>query len=433
MKGVCIFAAVILCTISVYAAPLPSIDGRAVVAGTNDLPKGLFAQSVGYLPGDTVSVTNPATGITVDVLVLGSLDPAEGIAIKLSSEAAGRLLISEGSDVQVKITKKGAPSPTDLEGGILASSVGSLPPAGSTAGEPAGTASAAAAPAATAGAPASEPTPASEETAPPEPETAADPAESTPAAPADTASDTSATETPAPASETASPASAPASSNPPAPEPPSAIAEAAEPASDTARSLPSGSAPAGADTDMFGGVFPPAARDEPIAALPEDSGTASPAASRTTDEVVLPNSSVVLSPSGPKPPPGDTAPAPANPAPEKTADDDEAIVLIPVPAKSAPAESVPASSGFDFGGTVVEFSSLQSGKYYVQIATLSDKAGLSSFVSKYGSVYPLVFVPRSTGNAYQVMVGPLSVDEYGVVMSRFKDYGYKDAFLRHIR
>ena len=33
----------------------------------------------------------------------------------------------------------------------------------------------------------------------------------------------------------------------------------------------------------------------------------------------------------------------------------------------------------------------------------------------------------------QLMIGPLSVDEYAVVLERFKLYGYKDAFVRKIR
>ena len=96
-----------VCTVGIlFAAARPSLDGRAVVAETGAMPKGLFARTIGYLPGDSVSVTNPATGSTVDVLVLGAIDPSEGVAILLSPEAAQALNIKKDSNVQVKITKR---------------------------------------------------------------------------------------------------------------------------------------------------------------------------------------------------------------------------------------------------------------------------------------------------------------------------------------
>ena len=45
-----------------FAAARPSLDGRAVVAEDGEMPKGLFARTIGYLPGDSVTVTNPANG-----------------------------------------------------------------------------------------------------------------------------------------------------------------------------------------------------------------------------------------------------------------------------------------------------------------------------------------------------------------------------------
>ena len=89
-----------------FATSKPSLDGRAVVAEEGVLPAGLFAKTVGYLPGDSVSVTNPATGITINVLVLGAIDPSAGVAILLSPEAADKLFITPDSNTQVRITKR---------------------------------------------------------------------------------------------------------------------------------------------------------------------------------------------------------------------------------------------------------------------------------------------------------------------------------------
>ena len=72
----------------VLASFSPSLDGRAVVVEPGVFPEGLFAKTVGYLPGDIISVTNIAGDETVDLLVIGALDPSEGVAIMLSPEAA---------------------------------------------------------------------------------------------------------------------------------------------------------------------------------------------------------------------------------------------------------------------------------------------------------------------------------------------------------
>ena len=84
----------------------PSLDGRAVVADEGVLPQGIFAKTVGYLPGDSISVTNLVDKTTVDILVIGALDPSEGVAILLSPEAAKLLGIEKKSNNVVKITKR---------------------------------------------------------------------------------------------------------------------------------------------------------------------------------------------------------------------------------------------------------------------------------------------------------------------------------------
>lgn len=106
MKKIIGFAVTVFTVATLFAAARPSLDGRALVADSGTMPKGLFARTIGYLPGDSVAVTNPATGSTVDVLILGAIDPTEGVAILLSPEAADKLNIKKDSNVQVKITKR---------------------------------------------------------------------------------------------------------------------------------------------------------------------------------------------------------------------------------------------------------------------------------------------------------------------------------------
>ena len=89
-----------------FASFSPSLDGRAVVVEEGVFPQGLFAKTVGYLPGDIISVTNIAGDSTVDILVIGALDPSEGVAIMLSPEAADAMGIDRGANNIVKITKR---------------------------------------------------------------------------------------------------------------------------------------------------------------------------------------------------------------------------------------------------------------------------------------------------------------------------------------
>ena len=111
----------------------------------------------------------------------------------------------------------------------------------------------------------------------------------------------------------------------------------------------------------------------------------------------------------------------------------EKSVPAPTPVESTNVVTEKADE-YDFEKyTVPSIKELKSKSYYVQIAVLSDKANIKAILDKYSSKYPITLVPMASGKATQVLVGPLSVDEYGTVLNRFKAYGYKDAFLRKIR
>jgi hypothetical protein len=94
-----------LTLVMLLSASKPTIDGRAVVADEGELPVGLFAKSANYMPGDTVIVTNPSAKVSIEVMIFGSFDSSEGIAIILSPEAAKNLYIAKGSNSIVQVTK----------------------------------------------------------------------------------------------------------------------------------------------------------------------------------------------------------------------------------------------------------------------------------------------------------------------------------------
>ena len=77
-------------------------------------------------------------------------------------------------------------------------------------------------------------------------------------------------------------------------------------------------------------------------------------------------------------------------------------------------------------------SKLEKGKTYVQIVIYDDKYNRDDVLKKYGKKYPMVVEERLVKNntRYTIFVGPLKPDEAGAVLERFKQLGFKDAFLK---
>ena len=122
------FLSVLMCQF-IFTSFSPSLDGRAVIADQGMMPEGLFARTVGYLPGDSISVTNLAKKISVDILVIGALDPSEGVAILLSPEAAKVLGMEKNANNVVKITKRSGQLDEQVSGTAVIADAPVLPPA----------------------------------------------------------------------------------------------------------------------------------------------------------------------------------------------------------------------------------------------------------------------------------------------------------------
>jgi len=108
MKKLSLGVALLILTGAVFALSVnPSLDGRVAVAANNVFPSGgYYGKAPGYLPGDTVVVTNHINGLTAEVLILGTQDASEGVAILISPEAAEKLQIEKGKDIYVNVQKK---------------------------------------------------------------------------------------------------------------------------------------------------------------------------------------------------------------------------------------------------------------------------------------------------------------------------------------
>ena len=485
MKKITLFILTIFTVATLFAAARPSLDGRAVVADSGTMPKGLFARTVGYLPGDSVTVTNPATGSTIDVLILGAIDPSEGVAILLSPEAADGLRIKPNSDVQVKLTKRSGSLDENANGSAVlsegddADSVAEeSAPAENKAdyaeypavAQPEESESIVESPAASEESPyVAEKSPVYEEI-PAEAEEEEEPVEEIPVIAEKTPAYEKVEENPAaakkpveevPVEET--PVSLVAENEveeevvpetvyeelPPLPADKklqkvvvielegekeaedgeeSLVAAEEVPVSEekvvaeekiaTEEKIAAEEIPVTEEADQVVELDSlPAVEEEPVVVMNE-----SPVEEESADEY----QPIVLVPSEPNPPlAAAELVAESEPVSEPEKD------IIPVKEEVSAPKIVVSNSWTNY--IVPSVKNLRSGSYYVQVASLGNTENIKNFVDKYSSKYPVVLVQNSSKSAYQVMVGPLNIDEYGAVGEKFRDYGFKDSFVRKIK
>lgn len=525
MKKTISFIFAVLAVAVLSAAARPSLDGRAVVADDGEMPNGLFAKTIGYLPGDSVTVTNPANGSSVDVLILGSIDASEGVAILLSPQSADRLGIQKDANVQVKITKRTGsldenvsgtavlaqedaaddytgyesmeeteselPKDADAEDalaeadnmendGFIASadeedssyiedgneenfaddsalsesegealSVSEVPEAEAVPVPELAPEEVLAS---------IDPEPASaEDQVSPEQETDSEENQLSPEQEIDSAEEIV-------SSEPVPPAEREAGIDDPKPLE-DALAEVVEEdeISPVQDEIPSGPAAFASDDGVASADEADDASSEELFTdaapeLDENSyiGRADdePASNEENPAVALdaPSSEyapIVLIPSEPYPPEnaeedksekGERENDAVSPVVENVQNEgslqevSESEHSVPDAVQRAVVAGTSLSSSEkDIEYYVKTENELETGKYYLQIASLGKKENIERVLEKYADKYPVVLIKLGSGNIYRVLVGPLSVDEYGMIKERFVSYGYKDAFLRKIK
>ena len=488
MKKILSLVFAVFTVATIFAAARPSVDGRAVVCEEGEMPKGLFAKTIGYLPGDSVTVTNPANGTTVDVLVLGSIDSGEGVAILLSSEAAEKLLIKKDSNVQVKITRRTGSIDESVSGTAVLTEESeenvSEPEAEQNIAE-------------------------SEENQDSvEFEEAETPVEENKISESDSV--ITECETPVEDTETVEPENTePVEENTGSKaesevleEKPEDIenensevfdadsfdeeseAPADEQKGDLSESVETEELSETEDTNTENSPEPseednsekidapaPEAQKEPDGEIVEEKkpenleteeDSASPesfsedienAETETSDditedkdqsehfesealskvdgtEIAEEYAPIVLTPSALNPPETEN-----ENIEEESRDEPLKEVFVPEQAdekvESSAAEENAEISGFE--SFVTTDAELKKGMYYLQIATLSNEENVANLTEKYGKKYPLALIKQENKNAYRVLVGPLNADEFGMIKERFESYGFKDAFLRKIK
>ncbi len=525
-KIACLLLSVSLFSFLFAATPRTYTFGKVQVAQNNELPSGYFAKAQHYLPGDNISISNPDTGMEINVLNLGTLPESEDTVLLLAPEAASRLGIDYSSSLQVKISPR--PGNFDeIASGTAVLSYGAV--ASNTVDDSrlsgtAGRASADEEPEADLSA-VTKPSPREEDSGksalslifPPEVLEQLGTSSSSRAADEQEEQD-SLEERSGPAVAKVSSADEsdileskdvvdmdPAGSLPPASEggiivvdsdsssaktprvvtevKPRGTAKKEEPAkvsplvSDNAEELVAAEELAPVPSREM----PPAVTTKPEPVQPPEDlavfdDTIFDVSSRLPDgsiveyeeEEYTEESDITLIPTIPLVPEYNPAYAvkekpKAKAKPESAPAAKPAVASAPVPTAPSPVASAPASAKAaeaekpkpkkeetvappaapavaavtpashaggvsDVDAKIVEEKNLPKG-YYIQIATTSTKDGAEKLLKKHKK-YPLLLVPFASREGYKVLVGPLSADEYGAVLTKFKAFGYKDAFVK---
>lgn len=508
----------LLISVFIFADSSVSVEGVIEVAGKDELPAGYFGKAAGYLPGDSVSITNPNTGITLQILNLGTLDASGGIAILISEESAKSLRIERNSGVKVKLAPRSGYFDETVSGNAVLDektlpaakeepvsdvsaepAVQAGPEAASQPAENAAVSVEPAAPVAVAGVPLIADTEDSAEEEDAEVAAVEDEAE-TPVDEIDSEDETdfsdeeklsaepveeevSADDEPSVEEETEPViVEAPAPTEEcEVPEEPYEDYESVEDGFLESKEAVEQPSPAEESEVEAVTVEEPDPIEEETEDLPEEENAElviveepqeeepeTPTEDETEEEAVTveepspieedsaaeenqmeevsepeevvaePNAEPEAQSSG-ESESSDYAPivlVPSEPeSPEPPVDasiENEPIEIVPVESVPEEKKSEPEPLQTEYPVSIQDYvvsseSALASNCYYIQIATMGNIKNIENILVKY-SKYPVSLIPA--GKNYRVLVGPLSVDEYGAVLAKFKNAGFKDAFVR---
>ena len=508
----------LLISVFIFADSSASVEGVIEVAGKDELPAGYFGKAAGYLPGDSVSITNPNTGITLQILNLGTLDASGGIAILISEESAKSLGIERNSGVKVKLAPRSGYFDETVSGNAVLDektlpaakeepvsdvsaepAVQAGPEAASQPAENAAVSVEPAAPVAVAGVPLIADTEDNAEEEDAEVAAVEDEAE-TPMDEIDSEDETdfsdeeklsaepveeevSADDEPSIEEETEPViVEAPAPTEEcEVPEEPYEDYESVEDGFLESKEAVEQPSPAEESEVEAVTVEEPDPIEEETEDLPEEENAElviveepqeeepeTPTEDETEEEAVTveepspieedsaaeenqmeevsepeevvaePNAEPEAQSSG-ESESSDYAPivlVPSEPeSPEPPVDasiENEPIEIVPVESVPEEKKSEPEPLQTEYPVSIQDYvvsseSALASNCYYIQIATMGNIKNIENILVKY-SKYPVSLIPA--GKNYRVLVGPLSVDEYGAVLAKFKNAGFKDAFVR---
>ena len=178
---------------------------------------------------------------------------------------------------------------------------------------------------------------------------------------------------------------------------------------------------------------------EPVAGKPAASAAVAlaspsapaPAAAKAAEPPAAAATTTTLTPTAPQPPKATVAPAAAAAAPAQPS----AAAAAPPPAAPAPVsvavipKGTPAREPTD----VRMLEGMVKGSYYVQIGLFGSEEALRQAISAVGKQFPILYERVDAGKGkilYRLFVGPIKRDESGIVLTKVKALGYKDAVLK---
>lgn len=101
---------------------------------------------------------------------------------------------------------------------------------------------------------------------------------------------------------------------------------------------------------------------------------------------------------------------------------------------NAQAPTIVSNATIDYVSPAAQdISKLVSGQPYVQFFTSSSQWRASNIQAKVQKQTPLPVIVVAEDNLYRVMVGPVSANELMTIVEYFKQLGYADAFVKHIK
>jgi cell division septation protein DedD len=104
----------------------------------------------------------------------------------------------------------------------------------------------------------------------------------------------------------------------------------------------------------------------------------------------------------------------------------------PPPLPSPPPEPEPESTGKTVVFSAPLINSLERSKYYLQLGAFTRTELVEQELARIGKNYPVVVLRGAPSGKilYRILLGPVSQGESNALLQRFKNMGYKDAFLR---
>jgi len=160
--------------------------------------------------------------------------------------------------------------------------------------------------------------------------------------------------------------------------------------------------------------------------LPPPGPPAQAAAPPPAAVVVPPHVAVTPPPEAPplEPPPAIEAPPVA---PEPLVTPPLPVAVAPPPAEPPPPAATVSRNVF----TAPTITSLQMGKFYVQIAAYSNYEAVNPEIARIDSSLPVAVMDAGTPNSplYRVLIGPLTLGEAGAIIQRVR-LTHHDAFVR---